>query len=400
MVNQPFFDAGIAVSLQKSQRELRYALRRAAELLGTPVRPVDLDDGMATYIRKHARRCAIHGVGREQPIRRFQTGADGHGVAYGLIRYELPAGARRFTLLALENPFHNDCSSPLAELWMVPEGEYLALYRHLRRALAEEHPAIIPILPPADRDRLWANTIGFLERGREALARFGVPLKRSVMLLGEPGNGKTMACRWLANEAARHGLQWRTVTAESYERFRGRSLAHMLFDLDGPGIVLFDDFDRAIRDRESFGETSDHSTFLSELDGLTIREGIVYLFTSNARIDDLDPAMRRPGRIDTVIEFRRPDATLRRRLIVENWPSEMIAGVPVEKIVASTEGFSFAEVEELKKLLVLRYLDIGAWDWPWVWQSFQEREESQCARLPIGFRMNGNTTAPTTNVAT
>ena len=96
-----------------------------------------------------------------------------------------------------------------------------------------------------------------------------------------------------------------------------------LFDLDRPGIVLFDDLDHALRNRDDAMATLEQARFLSELDGVRLRQGIVYLFTTNAGIDDLDPAFRRPGRIDHMIRFSPPDADLRREFIANCWPREI-----------------------------------------------------------------------------
>src|SRR5260370_636867 len=130
-----------------------------------------------------------------------------------------------------------------------------------------------------DRRRLWMETIGFLARGRQELQKYGVPQKRGISLLGTPGNGKTMACRWLLSLCHKRGLRWRSVSAEEFAGARDIGGVRALFELDGPGIILFDDLDQAVRDAD--GHQLDRATFLTELDGLHPREGIVYLFTSN-----------------------------------------------------------------------------------------------------------------------
>ena len=158
-----------------------------------------------------------------------------------------------------------------------------------------------------------------------------------------------------------------------------------MFDLDEPGIVLFDDFDSGLRDRTDNGATRDHSTFLSNLDGVKLRTGIVYLFTSNLKRHELDPAARRPGRIDLFVEFPRPDAELRRQYFVNHWVAEARDKTPVEEAVRSTDGFSFAELDELKKLLVLRYLDTEAWDWSWARHEFARRSDGSRDQPRIGF---------------
>jgi hypothetical protein len=144
------------------------------------------------------------------------------------------------------------------------------------------------------------------------------------------------------------------------------------------------------RSRFQFGDTDRHSTFLGELDGMEQKSGLVFLFTSNAKLEELDPAMCRPGRIDVVVHFPKPDASLRRRVIETRWHPELASGVDVDTVVCDTRGFSFAEIEEAKKLLVMRHVDTGRWDWPWVRQALLARHASNQPRRPIGFRPSPN----------
>ena len=85
-----------------------------------------------------------------------------------------------------------------------------------------------------------------LQRSEMALERFGVATRRGVLLLGDPGNGKTMACRWLFSQCCRSGLEWSNVTAAMYEDARAEREVPGLFRLDGPGIILFDDFENRV----------------------------------------------------------------------------------------------------------------------------------------------------------
>ena len=205
-----------------------------------------------------------------------------------------------------------------------------------------------------------------------------------------------MACRWLASECCRRGLEWRTVTAEMYDDARGEHRLAQLFRLDDPGIILFDDFDAALRKREELGDADRHSTFLAELDGMEQKSGLVFLFTSNAKLGELDPAMCRPGRLDVVIRFLKPDAALRRQVVSTRWHPELAAGIDVDTVVADTQGFSFAEIEESKKLLAMRYVDTRRWEWPWVRQAMGDRHRADEPARPIGFGpgRNGNHHAP------
>ena len=159
-----------------------------------------------------------------------------------------------------------------------------------------------------------------------------------------------------------------------------------VFDLEDPGVILFDDFDLGVRNREEYGPTSHHSTFLGELDGVDAHNGVVYLFTTNARLSDLDPAFLRPGRIDQVVQFPRPDAALRRRAILEHWHADIRQALDVEFMVAATDGLSFAELTEIEKLLVLHFLDSGKWDWERAWRIFQaDARYTKPSKPVIGF---------------
>ncbi len=380
------------MSLRENQADLDLTLQRLSEVLGGTVRALNLDCETAGYLYRHLRREGSTGFGASQPIRTIQSGSRGHGVSFGIERFSVKIGDAMVPLARAINPFADEYGSPLNDVWACRTEHLTTLYRYLRRGVEEKHRQIKPVMKTDLKTRLWDNTVGFLERGSEAFDRFGVPLKRGVLLAGEPGNGKTMAARWLLNQASKLGFDWRTVRAEEYEMARNHGSARNLFELQRPGIIFFDDLDQALRNRDDVGSSGDHSTFLSELDGLSIRQGVVYLFTSNALFKQLDPAFRRPGRIDVFIRFEKPDAAMRRELIVDHWPKEIVESIPVDEAVSQTGGLSFAEVEELKKLLVMRYLDSREWEWNWAWDEFRKRGSDDKSDRFIGFapRRNGH----------
>jgi ATP-dependent 26S proteasome regulatory subunit len=216
-----------------------------------------------------------------------------------------------------------------------------------------------------------------------------------VLLLGEPGNGKTMACRWIRGHCNRLGLSWRSVSAEEFDSARREGKAHELFALYRPGIVIFDDVDMAVRNRANPLETGDASTFLSGLDGLDLQQGVVYIFTTNATIPQLDPAFLRPGRIDLTLEFKRPSATMRRRFVAEHWHSDIVGELDLETAVTQTDGLSFAELDEVKRLMVLDFLTTNEWSWDRAWAEFR-RGRGKSERTPIGFSGTANVAAVAT----
>jgi len=101
----------------------------------------------------------------------------------------------------------------------------------------------------------------------------------------------------------------------------------------------------------------------------------------------IDPAFRRPGRIDLTLHFPKPTPDLRRTLIAR-WNPEIRAALSETRVIADTEGMSFAEIEELKNLLVLRFVDANEWNWEWAREQFQENRSGLASRKAdrqVGF---------------
>ena len=150
------------------------------------------------------------------------------------------------------------------------------------------------------------------------------------------------------------------------------------------GVIFFDDMDLALRDRGMSRDTDDQAVFLNALDGITINDGVVFVFTTNCDLELIDHAFKRPGRIDLVLDIEPPTAPLRRRLI-ERWNEELRREIDLERAVTSTDGYSFAEIEELKNLLIMRWTDTGIWDWNWALRQFDANRHDLAAQRQMGF---------------
>jgi len=256
------------------------------------------------------------------------------------------------------------------------------LYRDL-----DEKPSAPPVLSEEQRRVLWQNTIGFLENANlKRYESYGARARRGIMLMGPPGNGKTMACRWILEECQQRGWEWDQVTPDSYRQARLKGEVRQLFSVGTRGVIFFDDMDLALRDRETVHETEDQAVFLTALDGINVNEGVVFVFTSNCAPELLDRAFKRPGRLDVVLKFDAPSAALRRQL-VERWHADIRHAVSIDSVVASTDGCSFAEIEELKNLLVMEALASGKWDWAAALHQFDSNRQELNAKKnrKLGF---------------
>jgi len=366
----------------------RYLLSAAGRAAGL-TDPVDIDlDEFAEPLLKKARRgplVPIDGVlvrDWDPDNRRTYLGAQ-----LGLRLYDIDGV--RFASVGFN--YHDKRHWSGLSFYAVDRTDYLRLYRVALRCRRDaEPPSPPPVLPEEQLEQLWRNTIGYLDRANlRRIKKYGGRARRGVLLTGPPGNGKTMACRWVWEECRRRRWEWRLVTPDAYRQARAAcdpvEAVKALFTVEKRGVIFFDDMDIALRNRETVQETDDQAVFLSALDGISINEGVAFVFTTNCGLDLIDRAFKRPGRIDLVLRIEPPTAALRRRLI-ERWHEEVRRGIDVARAVATTEGYSFAEIEELKNLLIMHGLDAGAWDWDWALRQFDaNRHDLAAQRRHVGF---------------
>ncbi len=183
-----------------------------------------------------------------------------------------------------------------------------------------------PILRRIDLDR-------FEYRGdrRELIARWrrfleaGIP--RKILLQGAPGTGKTTLCCHAAREIGGRTL---VVTGDVLDQ-QPTAAWNQLFEILAPTVVIVDDVERP----SSIGGEGISGDRL-RLFGSECDEIPLVLFTSNDHAE-LPEAMRRPGRIDRIVEFEENASETRRQIV------RQIAG---EEGVAIPEG-RFGELEEL-----------------------------------------------------
>lgn len=216
-----------------------------------------------------------------------------------------------------------------------------------------------PVLAGNMLREIYDNSIGFLIRGhnkKELYNKYNIAYKRGLLLVGPPGCGKTMTCKWLRQLCIKNKLSYKIVTMEAYRKAMSRNTLRNLFKLDDgeKGLIFFDDMDQAVKSRES--GNPEISTFLTALDGIESNEGVVYVFTTNY-MKDLDAAFVRPGRIDVFMTFDRPSKKLRRTFIENTFEKELLDKLDVDELISESDKFSFAEIEEIRKLLCIDMID-------------------------------------------
>lgn len=111
-------------------------------------------------------------------------------------------------------------------------------------------------------------------------------------------------------------------------------------------MVILEDLDRAFpsEGKRTKERTVSFQTLLNLLDGVATRDGIIVVATANDPTC-LDAAiLKRPGRFDRVVQFRNPDAELRREYYRRL--NAALTGEQFETAIQRTKGFSFAQLRE------------------------------------------------------
>ncbi|OYR46267.1 AAA family ATPase [Halorubrum sp. Eb13] len=177
-----------------------------------------------------------------------------------------------------------------------------------------------------------------------------------VLLHGPPGTGKTLLARAIAGESGVNFIQ--VAGPELLDRYVGESekAVRDLFDRArqaAPVIVFFDEIDAIAADRDGAGGDGSGvgervvSQLLTELDRASDNPNLVVLAATNRR-NALDPALLRPGRLETHIEVPEPDREARRKILdVHTREKPLVEGVDLEHLADETEGYSGAEIASL-----------------------------------------------------
>lgn len=184
----------------------------------------------------------------------------------------------------------------------------------------------------------------------------GIKPPKGVILYGEPGTGKTLLAKAVANSTSATFL--RVVGSELIQKYLGDGpkLVRELFrvaDELAPSIVFIDEIDAVGTkryDANSGGEREIQRTMLellNQLDGFDSLHDVKVIMATN-RIDSLDPALIRPGRIDRKIEFPLPDQKTKRRIFqIHTSKMSLSDDVNVEEFVMAKDELSGADIKAM-----------------------------------------------------
>lgn len=188
----------------------------------------------------------------------------------------------------------------------------------------------------------------------ELYEEMGIRAPRGVILYGAPGTGKTLLAKAVANRTSATFL--RIVGSELIQKYLGDGpkLVREMFkvaDLNAPSIIFIDEIDAIGKKREEEGSSGDKEIqrtmleLLNQLDGFDKRNDIKVIMATN-RIEDLDPALIRPGRIDRKIEFTLPDVATKKMIFgIHTVKMTLSDDVNIDTLITSKEDLSGADIK-------------------------------------------------------
>ena len=192
-------------------------------------------------------------------------------------------------------------------------------------------------------------------RSPKRFEKLGARVPKGILLYGPPGTGKTLLAKAVAHES---GATFYSQSASAFvEMFAGLGAARIrkLFAearKHAPAIVFIDELDAVGMSRSGHGFNREHDQTLNqllvELDGFnTTKDQIVVMGASN-RLQDLDPALLRPGRFDRQVLVTPPDVAGREAILrVHTRGKPLAADVDLTLVARQTAGLTGADLANI-----------------------------------------------------
>lgn len=180
--------------------------------------------------------------------------------------------------------------------------------------------------------------------------------KRGIALYGKPGTGKSSFVRAVGRQFGMDVYSFNLATFSDSEFMR---TVISIINGTTPKILLFEDIDVFFKERKNQNSNMREtpltfSTFLNTLDGVKPLDGSLIFITTN-HLEDLDPALLRPGRIDKIIELKglAKEGKLKiAEFILQEWPD--IVSALVESVPEDISGAEFKKIC-IEKALELKW---------------------------------------------
>ncbi len=234
---------------------------------------------------------------------------------------------------------------------------------HFQDALNKVEPSAMREVLIRKPNVKWSE-IGGLERAKRDLAEMiemplrepevfreaGIKAPKGVLLTGPPGTGKTLLAKAVATESEANFISVKGPELVSKWVGESEKAVREIFKKAkqvAPCVIFFDEFDSIASNRgSSMSGVNDKivNQLLTEMDGVEELAGVSIIAATN-RADLVDEALKRPGRLDSIVEISLPDEKTREEIFkihTKNMPIEK--AVKLNELAKETDGFSGAEI--------------------------------------------------------
>ncbi len=186
----------------------------------------------------------------------------------------------------------------------------------------------------------------------ELFTKLHIEAPKAVLLYGPPGTGKTVLAKAVASVTDATFFNMASTELVAKYIGEGAKMVRELFQMareKAPSIIFLDEIDALCKVRTNDGTVGSDEVqrtmvqLLAELDGFNMRGNIKVIAATN-RLDVIDPALLRPGRIDRIIEIPLPDEASRLE-ILKIHTKEVPHTADLVKISKLTKGFNGAQLK-------------------------------------------------------
>lgn len=199
------------------------------------------------------------------------------------------------------------------------------------------------ILEENMKNQIFRSIDQFFNESGSFFKKYGLQYRRGILLYGDPGNGKTTLVKSIAGSISAPVIYWQIT------EYTNSDSVVEIFDYAAfvaPAVLVIEDMDSMPEEVRSI--------FLNILDGVSTKEGIFLIGTTNYP-EKIDPAlMNRAGRFDRAYEIKPPTEAMRWQ-VLKNKKIDFVTEEEIKRIGTLTEGFSVVQLNELYTMMALEW---------------------------------------------
>ena len=203
------------------------------------------------------------------------------------------------------------------------------------------------VLPEEMKKDIRENTERFFADGGSVYKKLGIPYKRGFLLVGEPGSGKSLTAKIIANTLDVTFIYVLSLAGRYRGGNEGINEVFRKARLCAPCVVCFEDLDSQLT--ESY-----RTEFLNAMDGFETNDGVLTIGTTN-HPENIDPALlNRPSRFDRKWVYPNPEEAQREiylidrmKRLLETQDLEKAVEKTVKKVAKGAKKYSYAMLQEL-----------------------------------------------------